>query len=97
MVNKAFLENIKAGDVVVRALTGGGFTTYSLLEIEHVDETGIFVEGADGDYEVDSVYRFSKHTGKSANDFIPGFYSTLMRPATEADKKAEIEGEDITL
>lgn len=97
MSNKSFLETIKSGDVVVRALTGGGFTTYNLMEIEHVDKTGIFVEGADGDYEADSVYCFSKSTGKSVNNFVPSFYSTLIRIATEADKKAESEGEDITL
>ena len=84
-----FLKKIEAGDVVVRALTGGGITTYGLLEIEHVDDNAIFIEGADGDYAKDSVYRFSRKTGRSENNYAPGFYSTIIRVATKEDLEDE--------
>lgn len=84
-MSKEFLKNVKNGDVLVRKLTGGGFTTESIVEIESVRENGIFIDGADGDYENDSTYRFNKTTGKSVNNYTPGFYSTLDRIASEED------------
>lgn len=96
MTNKSFLKKIEAGNVIVRALTGGGFTTYDLLEIEHVDENGIYIEGADGDYAKDSVYRFDLNTGRSVNNYSPGFYSTLIRIATKEDLKNGRENKEIT-
>lgn len=97
MVNKAFLKDIKSGDFVVRSIVGGGYTSYSVAKIEHVDKKGIFIEGADGNYEADSECLFSTSDGKSVNNYIPGFYSCLMRLATEADKLADEEGEEIKL
>ena len=80
------MTNFNEGDIVVRALTGGGFTTEGLVEIDHIDEHGdIFIEGADGDYEHDSVYRFSGKTLKSVNNYTQGFYSTILRKATDDD------------
>lgn len=84
-MSKEFLKNVKDGDVLVSKLTGGGFTTESIVEIESVRENGIFIDGADGDYENDSTYRFNKTTGKSVNNYTPGFYSTLDRIASEED------------
>lgn len=86
-MSKEFLESIKEGDVVVRALTGGGFTTENLVEIEAVRDNGIFIEDCDGDYEDDSVYRFSKTTGRSMNNYITGFSSQIVRIATDEDKE----------
>lgn len=84
-MNKDFLKNVKNGDVLVRSLIGGGFKTESLVEIESVLDNGIFIEGADGDYEDNSVYRFSKTTGKSMNNYTAGFSSELLRIATKED------------
>lgn len=84
-MSKDFLKDVKEGDILVRALTGGGFTTESLLKVEAVEDNGIFIEGADGDYDDGSVYRFSKTTGKSVNNFVSGFRSELIRVATEED------------
>lgn len=84
-MSKEFLKNVKSGDVLVRLLIGGGFKTESLISIEAVKDNGIFVKGADGDYEDDSVYRFSKTTGKSCSNYIPGFSSEIVRVATEKD------------
>lgn len=95
MSDKDFLKEVKAGDVLVRGLSGGGFTTYSLIEVEHVDDKGIYIEGADGDYAHDSVYRFSTFTGRSVNNYTPGFLSMLIRIATEEDKEKERDGESI--
>lgn len=82
------LKDIKEGDVVVRGLTGGGFTTESLVTIEHVDKSGdVFIEGADGDYAKDSVYRFDRKSGRSVNNYTSGFYSTILRKATDDDIK----------
>ena len=80
-----FLKNIKKGDIVVRALHGGGFTSNSLMGIEEVNEDGIFIEDADGDYSDDSVYKFSLTTGKSVNNYTQGFHSEIIRIATEED------------
>ena len=97
MSNKNFLKKVGPGDVLVRSIVGGGFTTYSLVEIEHVDDKGIYIEGADGDYEADSVYRYLLTNGRTAENYVPGFYSELIRVATEEDKKKEEDGEEITL
>lgn len=97
MSNLDFLNKVKSGDKLVRGLTGAGFTTYSLVEVEHVDSTGIFIEGADGDYERDSVYRFSLKTGKSVNNYTAGFYSTLIRLATKEDEQKSLNDESIEL
>lgn len=86
-MSKEFLQNLKEGDIVVRALIGGGFTTESLIEIESVRDNGIFIEGCDGDYEADSVYRFSKTTGRSVNNYMAGFSSQIVRLATDEDKE----------
>lgn len=91
MSNKEFLKEVKAGDVLVRALTGGGYTTYNLVEVENVDDKSIYIEGADGDYTDDSVYRFLRSNGRSVNNYIPGFSSTLIRIATEEDKSKDEE------
>lgn len=83
------LSNIKAGSIVVRALTGGGFTSHNLVEIEEVNDKGIFIEGCDGDFSHDSVYGY-KPNGQPFASFTPGFRSTLLREATENDL-AELE------
>jgi len=84
-MSKEFLKNLKSGDIVVRELTGGGFKTESLVTIENVTEDGVFIEGADGDYSIDSTYAFSKTTGKSKNNYTEGFYSTLLRIANNEE------------
>ena len=81
----SWLNNIKSGDILVRELTGGGFKTESLVEVEFVSEEGIFINGADGDYGSDSVYKFSSGTGKSVNNFMAGWYSTLKRVVNKED------------
>lgn len=86
-MNKAFLKDLKENDIVVRKLHGGGFVTESLVTIEAVLENGIFIKGADGDYEDDSSYCFDLTTGKSCNNYIQGFRSELSRIATEEDKE----------
>lgn len=80
-----FLKKVKSGDVLVRTLHGGGFVSESLVKVEAVLDNGIFIEGADGDYEDDSVYRFSKSTGQSLNNYSAGFFSKLNRVATDDD------------
>lgn len=97
MSDKEFLKQVKSGDKLVVGLTGAGFTTYSLAEIEHVDETGIFTEDAEGDYEKNSVYRFSLKDGRSINNYCAGFYSTLIRFATEDDIQKSLNDQEIEL
>lgn len=82
---KNFLKELKADDLVVRELHGGGFVSESLVKIDSVLDNGIFIDGVDGDYADDSVYRFSLTTGKSCKNYVPGFYSVLTRIATEKD------------
>lgn len=77
---------LTSGDIVVRGLYGGGYMSEDLIMIEYVDDQGnIFIEGADGDYTCESVYRFDRKTLKSVNNFTPGFYSVLHRKATWGD------------
>lgn len=78
------LENVKAGTVVVKALSGGGFTSHMLVEIEAVNDKGIFIEGCDEDFSDDSVYGY-KTNGQPLSSFTPGFKSTLVRIATPED------------
>ena len=78
------LENLNSGDIAVRELIGGGFSTKSLIEIETVNDKGVFVEGCDGDFSHDSVYGY-KFDGSPFSSFTPGFSSKLLRKATEQD------------
>lgn len=78
------LNELKENDIVVRELSGGGFQTKSLLEVETVNEQGVFVEGCDGDFSSDSVYGYN-FDGSPFSSFIPGFKSTILRKATEQD------------
>lgn len=87
-----FLKDLKEGDVCVCSLVGGGFSTESLTTIEYILNNKIYIEGCDGDFSKDSVYEFSNTTGKSVNNFMTGWYSQLVRIATEEDL-LELEGE----
>jgi len=78
------LEALKQGDIVVRELTGGGFKAKSLMEIETVNDKGIFVEGCDGDFSIDSVYGY-KFNGNPFSSYTPGFKSKILRKATKQD------------
>ena len=73
----------KSGDKVVRSLTGGGFTTHSIVEIEEVNKKGIFIEGCDGDFSKDSTYGYN-FKGAPFYSF-GGFRSELVRLATKSD------------
>lgn len=79
------ITDIKAGDMFVREIHGGGMVTESLIEIEEVINDIAYVEGADGDYEADSVYAHSLKNARSINNYTPGFFSKLSRKATAED------------
>ena len=78
---------LKSGDKVVRSLTGGGFTTHSIVEIEEVNKKGIFIEGCDGDFSKDSVYGYN-FKGAPLSGHVTGFRSELLRLATKSDLKS---------
>lgn len=94
-MSKKFLKELKAGTAIVKMLCGGGYKTYEVCRIEEVNSAGIFMEGADGDYDNDSVYKYSLISGKSVNNFVPGFKSEIVRIATEEDLRKEQEDEEI--
>lgn len=79
--------NLKNEDLVVRELHGAGFITKSLVRVEKVEKNIFYIEGADGYYADDSVYAFSLENGESINNFTPGFFSKIIRKATEEDKE----------
>lgn len=87
MSELVFLQSLKVGDFVIRELHGAGVITESIEKIEYINDTGIFIEGADGDYSKDSCYRFFPLNGKSVNNFVPSFYSKIVKLATEEDFK----------
>lgn len=81
------LSNIKAGDIVVREIHGASHVTECLTSIEYVNTDTIFIQGADEDYSKDSVYSYSRQSGFSNNNYIPGFFARITRKATKEDIK----------
>jgi len=77
-------EKLKQGDIVVRELTGGGFSTESIIIVETVNDKGVFIEGCDGDFSPDSVYGY-EFDGTPFSSFTAGFTSRLLRKATNQD------------
>jgi len=71
------LAKLKVGDFVERNLHGAGQVTKGEnVEVFHINKSaGIFwVEEWDEKYLKDSVYAYSLETGKSINNYVPGFY-----------------------
>lgn len=79
-MKKEQLAELKIGDFVARNLHGAGHTTKGEnAEVFHIDKTaGLFwVEEWDEEYFKDSVYAYSLETGKSINNYVPGFYNQV--------------------
>lgn len=79
-MKKEELVELKVGDFVERNLHGAGHVTKAEnSEVFHIDKTaGVFwVEEWDETYLKDSVYAYSLETGKSINNYMPGFYNQV--------------------
>lgn len=71
-------NDVKKGDKIVKIIIGGGFETCSIQTIEEVTKDTIFLEGADGYYERDTLYAYDLTTGRACESYIPGFSSRLI-------------------
>lgn len=71
-------NDVKKGDSIVKVLYGGGVKTASIATIEKVTKDTIYLKGCDGDYKRDSVYAYDLETGRSIENYIPGFFAELI-------------------
>jgi hypothetical protein len=79
-MKKVDLTNLKVGDFVKCSLHGAGHVTQGEdSEVFHIDpKAKIFWIGEwDETYRNDSIYAYSLETGKSINNFMPGFYNQV--------------------
>lgn len=78
---KEILSNLKVGDFVQTELHGAGVVSEGdTKEVFHIDKAKrmFWVEEWDEPYRKDSVYAYSLDTGRTVNNYMPGFFQQVI-------------------